>query len=166
MTKTLRDKLLAAFKAIQNPWDDDVANNNCFYDGAELEPLITALIDIVCAQDEALAFYANTENWKDVWKDRGQESEDFKYFYMMRQRTDDFEKLKEPYHYYAGKRARSALTFTQEKLVPWVNGCKTKTFLKEAISGIKACSDASSNPDKNADYIESLIKAIKPSGEK
>lgn len=42
----------------------------------------------------------------------GHESPDFKYFYMLRQRTDDFERLEAPYHYYAGKRARKALRET------------------------------------------------------
>lgn len=58
---------------------------------------------------EALEFYANKENWKDLWSYSGHPSDDFKYFYMLRQRTNDFEKLQEPYHYYAGKRARDAL---------------------------------------------------------
>jgi len=58
---------------------------------------------------EALEFYANKDNWKDVWEERGNESSHFKYFCQLRQRTDDFEKLEEPHHFYAGRRARKAL---------------------------------------------------------
>lgn len=67
------------------------------------------LLSRVKTLTEALEFYADKDNWKDVWKENNKESPDFKYFYMLRQRTKDFEKLAEPYHYYAGLRARKAL---------------------------------------------------------
>lgn len=58
---------------------------------------------------EALKFYADVNHWKDLWKLPGNEDENFKYFYCLRQRTDDFEILVKPYHCYAGKRARQTL---------------------------------------------------------
>lgn len=63
----------------------------------------------------ALEFYADKNNWKDVWKEEGKESKDFKYHYQLRQRTQDFEAIGEQYHFYAGKRARSALRNGENK---------------------------------------------------
>lgn len=67
------------------------------------------LINRVKTLTKALEFYANKDSWKDVWEYQGKPSEDFKYFYMLRARTKDFDLLSEPYHYYAGSRARKAL---------------------------------------------------------
>lgn len=63
------------------------------------------------AYEAVLEFYANKDNWKDLWKDQGHESDDFKYFYQLRQRTNDFENIDKTgkYIFVAGKRARDVL---------------------------------------------------------
>jgi hypothetical protein len=66
------------------------------------------LIKRIKVLTEALEFYANKNNWRDLWEVEGKESPDFKYFFLLRQRTKDFDQ-ELPYHFYAGKRARKAL---------------------------------------------------------
>jgi len=73
---------------------------------------VTKLAEALRIAVEALSFYGSKESYKDTWKERGEESKDFKYFYLFRQRTNDFENLSTDgsYHFYAGKRSREALT--------------------------------------------------------
>lgn len=61
---------------------------------------------------EALKFYADKNNWRDLWKDGGKESDSFKYFYRLGTSTDDMYNLSKDgdYHYCMGKRAKEALS--------------------------------------------------------
>lgn len=58
--------------------------------------------------EAALEFYASKENWKDLWEEK---SKNFKYYYQLRQRTNDFENISKDsnYIFVAGKRARDVL---------------------------------------------------------
>ncbi len=71
--------------------------------------------DKIKEYEAALEFYANKDNWKDIWKE---ESEHFKYYYQLRQRTNDFENISKDsnYIFVAGKRARAVLLKHKKEL--------------------------------------------------